>query len=398
MKKNEVSVEKEHSCSFCGKSQFQVEKLVIGPEVYICNDCVDLCDKVIKDSKESTLDPEKELPTPTKIFKELKNHIIGQDPVLKIISVAAYNHMLRATTDEPDKYSKSNVLLVGPSGSGKTLICQTLAKIIGVPFTITDATSLTESGYVGDDVDTVITSLIENAGGDIELAQKGVIFIDEIDKIAKKSSTTKDVSGVGVQNGLLRMIEGAEINVPPNFTKSQNQTTTKVPFDTSNVLFIFGGAFQGIDKTINRRINKTSIGITAKIEATEVTDSFIPKDLEDYGMIKEFVGRISFLSKLRELKEKDLVRILKEPKNSLVTQFQNIFKKQNVDLIIDETALTAVAKKAMEMGTGARGLRTIMNNALLDSMFDIPGGKKVKSVVISDKVIMDGVRPLYCNK
>lgn len=385
--------ETEHNCSFCGKSQYQVEKIVIGPGVFICNDCVDLCTTVIKDNNKFSKTTDHVDYSPAKILNHLNKHIIGQEDAKKVISVAAHNHLLRVSDDEPHTISKSNVLLVGPSGSGKTLLCKTLSDFLKIPFAITDATTLTESGYVGDDVDTVITTLIEKADGDIKEAQKGIIFIDEIDKIAAKSESglTKDVSGEGVQQGLLRMMEGAEINVPTSFAKSSSQQQSKTLFDTSNILFIFGGSFPGLDQIVSKRVNKAGMGLTAKIkdkqDEVNILSNFSNKDLEQYGLIKEFIGRISFGVSLNELEKDDLIKILTQTENSIIDQFKNIFQKKNVSLIFKDSAINAIAEKAMEEKVGARGLRSILNTALLDAMFDIPETEDVISVVISDKVI-----------
>lgn len=393
--------ETEHSCSFCGKSQYQVEKIVIGPGVFICNDCVDLCTTVIKDNNKFNKVSEYTDYSPAKILDHLNKHIIGQDDAKKVVAVAAHNHLLRISDDAPHTISKSNVLLIGPSGSGKTLLCKTLSEYLKIPFAITDATTLTESGYVGDDVDTVITTLIERADGDIKEAQKGIIFIDEIDKIATKSDTglTKDVSGEGVQQGLLRMMEGSEINVPTSFSKGSNQQQSKSLFDTSNILFIFGGSFPGLEEVVSKRVNRAGIGLTAKIKNKDDNVNILAhhsnKDLEQYGLIKEFVGRISFGVSLKELNKDDLIQILTETENSIIDQFKNIFKKKNVSLVFKDSAITAVAEKALDEGVGARGLRSILNKALLDAMFDIPETNDVMSVVISDKVISGESNALY---
>jgi len=396
---NNDLVETEQNCSFCGKSQYKVKKLVIGPGVFICNECVELCDSVIKDNSQNQNheDLSKGL-SPKSIKDKLDKYIISQEEAKKVLSVSAYNHLMRVDADNPEMYSKSNVLLIGKSGTGKTLLCKTLSEILNVPFAISDATTLTESGYVGDDVDTIITTLIEKADGDINLAQKGIIYIDEIDKIAKKSisNNSKDVSGEGVQQALLKMIEGTEINVSPTFSKNQNQPQTKVLFDTSNILFIFGGAFSGLSEITSRRLNNTSIGITATVEKNEEDMNFNNKDLETYGLIKEFIGRISFQSELSELTEEDLMEVLSGTENSILDQFKNIFKKQNVSLVFNKGAIKEIARQAIELEVGARGLRTIINGFLLESMYLIPDDDKVKSVSITEKVVSGKAEPLYC--
>lgn len=391
--------EVEHSCSFCGKSQYEVGKIVIGPNVYICNDCVDLCATVIEESK-GTQDEEVSIKSPQEVFNLLSEKVISQDAAKKIISVATYNHLLRIKDKNPETITKSNVLLTGPSGSGKTLICKTLSDLLHVPFAITDATALTEAGYVGEDVDTIITTLIEEAGGDISKAEKGIVYIDEIDKIATRktaSMSSKDVSGEGVQQGLLKIIEGSKIIVSPTFSKSQNQPQTKVSFDTSNVLFIFGGSFPGLDEIVSRRNNKMGIGLTAKVVKTDTNmEMYTNKDLEDYGLIKEFIGRIGFKSSLKELTEKELVEVMKDTKNSIISRFSNLFKKLDISLVFDNAALKAIAKKAIAEKVGARGLESIVNDLLVEVMFEVPSEKDfITSVVISKSVVEGKSKPLY---
>lgn len=399
-----TEIKEEHSCSFCGKSQYDVNKLVIGPSVYICNDCVELCNAVINESMETGLEIEKGA-TPEEIHNYLNKYIVGQDKAKKVLSVAAYNHSKRIRSEDPSKFAKSNVLLIGPSGCGKTLICKQLASFLSVPFVITDATSLTEAGYVGDDADSILTSLIENADGNVELAQKGIIYIDEIDKLANKvgPNTSRDVSGEGVQQGLLKLIEGAEVQVAPNFSKSSSQPVTKTKFNTENILFICGGSFPGLDEMISKRTSTHGIGMTASLKKTnEKLNDLLPQvtagDLEKYGMIKEFIGRLPVITTLDELTEEEMASILTEPENSIISQFAELFKKDGVHLVFDKEAILEIAKEAIETKTGARGLRSIIEKALLEAMYKIPSTESVDSVVVSKKTIRDKVQPLYIEK
>lgn len=403
---SETSItEKESSCSFCGKSQFKVKKLIIGPGVHICNDCVSLCQTVIDESPIQDANKEAIEVSPSSIVSELNKHVIGQAEAKKILSVAAYNHNIMSNAEKPEEFTRSNVLLLGPSGSGKTLLCQELSKILHVPFSISDATSLTETGYVGDDVDTIITSLIERANGDVDLAEKGIIYIDEIDKIASKPINTRDISGGSVQAALLKIIEGTIMYVPPTFNKggSASSPTTKVKFDTSKLLFIFGGSFQDLDKIISKRVMKASIGFNSNVASKEIDSDVMlhqvsTNDLIEFGMVREFIGRISFTAALNHLTEEELVDILTETENSLTNQFKSVFAKKGVSLIFDDKALALIAKKALDENTGARGLRSILNNILINPMFDIPDSTNIESVIISAEVVLGEATPLYTKK
>jgi ATP-dependent Clp protease ATP-binding subunit ClpX len=403
---SETSItEKESSCSFCGKSQFKVKKLIIGPGVHICNDCVSLCQTVIAESPIQDENREIVELSPSMIVDELNKHVIGQEDAKKILSVAAYNHNIMSNSEKPEEFSKSNVLLLGPSGSGKTLLCQILSKILHIPFSISDATSLTETGYVGDDVDTIITSLIEQANGDVELAEKGIIYIDEIDKIAAKPIGTRDISGGSVQAALLKIIEGTVMYAPPTFNKggSASSPSTKVKFDTSKLLFIFGGSFQGLDKIISKRVSKAGIGFKSNVTSKDIdSDAMLSQvstlDLIEFGMVREFIGRISFTAALNELTEKELISILTETENSLTSQFKSIFAKKGVSLIFDKKALGKIASKAIGENTGARGLRSILNDILINPMFDIPDSTNIESVIISEEVVEGTAAALYTKK
>ena len=397
-------------CSFCGKNQKEVKKLIAGPSVYICNECIKLCGEIVEDEdKEKQADKNglKDFLTPRQIKKLLDAYVIEQDRAKKVLSVAVYNHYKRLTStmekkDDDVEIQKSNILIIGPTGCGKTLLAQTLARFLDVPFAIADATALTEAGYVGEDVENIVLSLVQNADYDVEKAQKGIIYIDEIDKISQRGdnpSITRDVSGEGVQQALLKIIEGTVASIPPKGGRKHPQQDY-VKVDTSNILFICGGTFTGLEKVIERRITKKTMGFGAKIVGKkdknigELLEQLKPEDLIRFGLIPEFLGRLPIITSIGELNEKSLVKILTEPKNALVKQYQELLNIEGVELQFTDEALEAMAKEAVQRKSGARGLRAIMEETMLDIMYEIPSKENVRECVIGEEVVLKNEDPI----
>jgi ATP-dependent Clp protease ATP-binding subunit ClpX len=395
-------------CSFCGKSQNEVRKLIAGPSVYVCDECVELCNDIIRDEmqEDEATSATNALPKPKEIKLELDNYVIGQENAKKILAVAVYNHYKRLRNNSKKhgiELAKSNILLIGPTGSGKTLLAETLARLLDVPFTIADATTLTEAGYVGEDVENIILKILQKCDYDVEKAESGIVYIDEIDKISRKSdnpSITRDVSGEGVQQALLKLIEGTVASVPPQGGRKHPQQDF-LQVNTANILFIVGGAFSGLDKVIRNRTEKGGIGFSAEVKSKEGTNSGVEsfadvraEDLIKYGLIPEFVGRLPVVATLEELDESALIQILTEPRNALIKQYKHLFEMEGAELEFRDDSLHAIARKSMERKTGARGLRTIVENVLLDTMYELPSNDKISKVVIDESVILGNSEPI----